>query len=64
MRIRQLRAFMTRDNDRPRVLVAIDTDEGITGWGVEIDEEVLKRDGYIHWQRKVPTKPDGSSGYV
>ncbi len=34
------------------------------GWGVEIDEEVLKRDGYIHWQRKVPTKPDGSSGYV
>ena len=34
------------------------------GWGVEIDEDVLKRDGYIHWQRNVPTKPDGSSGYV
>ena len=24
---------MTRDRDRPRVLVAIDTDEGIRGWG-------------------------------
>ena len=24
---------MTRDRDRPRVIVAIDTDEGITGWG-------------------------------
>ena len=34
------------------------------GWGVEIDEDVLKTDGYIHWERKVPTKPDGSTGYV
>jgi galactonate dehydratase len=34
------------------------------GWGVEIDEDVLKSDGYIHWERKVPTKPDGSTGYV
>ena len=24
---------MSRDKDRPRVIVAIDTDEGITGWG-------------------------------
>ena len=24
---------MTRDRDRPRVIVAVDTDEGITGWG-------------------------------
>jgi len=33
MKIDRLRAFMTRDGIRPRVLVAIDTDEGITGWG-------------------------------
>lgn len=33
MRIDRLRAFMTRDGGRPRVLVAIDTDVGITGWG-------------------------------
>jgi galactonate dehydratase len=30
---RTLRAFMTRDGERPRVILAIDTDEGITGWG-------------------------------
>ena len=24
---------MTRDGLRPRVVVAVDTDEGITGWG-------------------------------
>jgi galactonate dehydratase len=34
------------------------------GWGVEIDEAILARDGYIHWERKVPTRPDGSTGYV
>ncbi len=34
------------------------------GWGVEMDERVLARDGYVHWQRKVPTRPDGSTGYV
>ena len=34
------------------------------GWGVEIDEEVLKKDGYIHWERKVTFRPDGSSAYV
>jgi len=33
MRITGLRSFMTRDRDRPRVIVAIDTSEGITGWG-------------------------------
>ena len=33
------------------------------GWGVEIDEAVLARDDYVHWERKVPTKPDGSTGY-
>jgi galactonate dehydratase len=33
MKIDRLRIFMTRDGGRPRVLVAIDTDAGITGWG-------------------------------
>lgn len=34
------------------------------GWGVEIDEEVLRRDDYVHWERKLPLRPDGSTGYV
>jgi len=34
------------------------------GWGVEMDEKVLAQDGYIHWERKVPRRPDGSTGYV
>ena len=33
MKIDRLRAFMSRDKDRPRVIVAIDTDDGLTGWG-------------------------------
>ncbi|HET6468557.1 MAG TPA: bifunctional D-altronate/D-mannonate dehydratase, partial [Geminicoccaceae bacterium] len=33
MKITGLRTFMQRDRDRPRLLVALDTDEGITGWG-------------------------------
>ena len=33
MRIERLRSFMSRDGNRPRVIVAIDTDDGITGWG-------------------------------
>jgi galactonate dehydratase len=34
------------------------------GWGVEIDERLLGTEDYVHWERKVPIKPDGSSGYV
>jgi galactonate dehydratase len=34
------------------------------GWGVEMDMDVLSRDAYIHWERKVPIRPDGSTGYV
>lgn len=34
------------------------------GWGVEIDEEYLKTDRYIHWDRKLPMRPDGSTGYT
>ena len=33
------------------------------GWGVEIDEEYLKTDRYVHWERKLPMRPDGSTGY-
>src|ERR1700680_735444 len=33
MKIDRLRAYMSRDKDRPRVVVAIDTDDGLTGWG-------------------------------
>jgi galactonate dehydratase len=33
------------------------------GWGVEIDEDFLKTDRYVHWERAVPTRPDGSLGY-
>jgi galactonate dehydratase len=33
MRIDRLRLFMTHDKDRPRLVVAIDTDDGLTGWG-------------------------------
>ena len=33
MKIDRLRVFMSRDKDRPRVIVAMDTDEGVTGWG-------------------------------
>ena len=33
MKIDRLRSFMSRDKDRPRVVVAIDTDDGLTGWG-------------------------------
>ena len=34
------------------------------GWGVEMDLDVLAKDDYVHWQRKVPVRPDGSTGYV
>ena len=34
------------------------------GWGVEIDEDYLKTDRYIHWERRLPIRPDGSTGYT
>ena len=34
------------------------------GWGVEIDEQVLAKNDYVHWERKLPVRPDGSTGYV
>jgi len=33
------------------------------GWGVEIDEDYLASDRYVHWQRRLPRRPDGSTGY-
>ncbi|HEY0700036.1 MAG TPA: hypothetical protein VGD43_19770, partial [Micromonospora sp.] len=33
MRISGLRSFVQRVGERPRVLVRVDTDEGISGWG-------------------------------
>ncbi len=33
------------------------------GWGVEIDEDVLAKGEYVHWERKLPIRPDGSTGY-
>ncbi len=34
------------------------------GWGLEMDEKLLGTEDYVHWQRKVPLKPDGSTGYA
>ena len=34
------------------------------GWGVEMDEEYLRTDNYVHWERKVPTKPDGATAFM
>jgi galactonate dehydratase len=34
------------------------------GWGMEIDERALAKDDYIHWERKLPLRPDGSTGYT
>jgi galactonate dehydratase len=33
------------------------------GWGLEIDEAVLEREDYIHWERRITCKPDGSTAY-
>jgi galactonate dehydratase len=34
------------------------------GWGVEMDEKAMKEDGYVHWQRRVPKRPDGSYAFA
>ncbi len=34
------------------------------GWGVEMDEKAMQEDGYIHWQRRVPKRPDGSYAFA
>ncbi|WP_022872767.1 mandelate racemase/muconate lactonizing enzyme family protein [Nesterenkonia alba] len=34
------------------------------GWGVEIDMDALAADDWIHWQRQVPVRPDGSTAWM
>jgi galactonate dehydratase len=34
------------------------------GWGIEIDEHALQADDYVHWERKLPLRADGSTGYT
>ena len=34
------------------------------GWGVEMDEDFMNSEGYVHWQRKVPKRPDGSYAFA
>lgn len=33
------------------------------GWGVEMDEDYLRTDRYVHWERRLPVRPDGATGY-
>lgn len=33
------------------------------GWGITIDEAALEEDDYVHWERRVPRRPDGSIAY-
>ncbi len=34
------------------------------GLGVEVDEDAIGKDEYVHWQRTSPVRPDGSTGYI
>lgn len=34
------------------------------GYGVEVNEERISKDSYIHWERKAVMKPDGSTAYL
>ncbi|MBO0133499.1 MULTISPECIES: galactarate dehydratase [Agrobacterium] len=34
------------------------------GWGIEMDEKAMQEDGYVHWQRRVPKRPDGSYAFA
>ncbi len=33
------------------------------GWGVTINEGALKVDDYVHWERRIELRPDGSTAY-
>lgn len=63
VKIAGLRSFMARDGNRPRVGVAVDGHPeprpDRPGRRVEIDEDCLKTDRHLHWQRKLPVRPDG-----
>ncbi len=34
------------------------------GLGVEVNEEAIRDNKYVHWQRTSPIRPDGSTGYI
>lgn len=34
------------------------------GLGIEVNEEVVTGNEYLHWQRICPVRPDGSTGYI
>jgi galactonate dehydratase len=34
------------------------------GWGVDMDEDFMQANGYVHWQRRVPRRPDGSYAFA
>ncbi|WOF23967.1 mandelate racemase/muconate lactonizing enzyme family protein [Microbacterium betulae] len=34
------------------------------GWGIEIDESALERDDWVHWERRVPVRKDGSTAWM
>lgn len=33
------------------------------GLGIEVNEDALSEERYVHWQRTSPVRPDGSTGY-
>ncbi|OOB91477.1 mandelate racemase/muconate lactonizing enzyme family protein [Rathayibacter sp. VKM Ac-2630] len=34
------------------------------GWGIEIDEDALRTDDWVRWDRRVPVRPDGSTAWM
>lgn len=34
------------------------------GWGIEIDESALTQDDWVHWERTVPVRRDGSTAWM
>lgn len=34
------------------------------GWGVTIDEDALLDEDYVHWERRLPMRPDGSIAFA
>ena len=34
------------------------------GLGIEVNEDAISEDKYVHWQRTCPVRPDGSTGYI
>ena len=34
------------------------------GLGLDVDEEAVSGNEYVHWQRTAPVRPDGATGYI